>query len=200
MLLAKAREKGGASERVWMKSAVVEREAGDVAAERKLLSEGLDAHPKSWKMWMMLGQLEEKEGDVDAARVSYAKGTRRCPDAIPLWCAAAALEASANAPAKARAVLEQGAFTLTPVPARATASARRAPILEDFIIDFSRRARLSARAGPPAGFDPDTPRSTPFNSATDAPLNATPTSPRMHPRPKQRVCATPRTRRCGSPR
>ena len=47
-LLAKVREKG-AGERVWMKSAIVEREVGDADAERALLVEGLDKFPASWK-------------------------------------------------------------------------------------------------------------------------------------------------------
>ena len=38
------------SERVWMKSAIVEREVGDVAEERRLLAEGLDKFPTAWKV------------------------------------------------------------------------------------------------------------------------------------------------------
>jgi len=66
--------------RVWMKSAIVEREAGDGAAQRSLLEEGLRRHPAFWKLWLMLGQLEEREGRVDAARTAYAAGgwMRRC--------------------------------------------------------------------------------------------------------------------------
>jgi len=44
MLLAKARERGG-TERVWMKSAIVERELGNTAEERSLLDEGLKKYP-----------------------------------------------------------------------------------------------------------------------------------------------------------
>ena len=94
-------------------------------------------------MWIMLGQLEEKEGDVDAARNAYAKGTRRCPDAIPLWCAAAALEASpdgGNAPAKARAVLEQARL--------------RNPANETLWLTAARQER----GGKPVGVDPESDR------------------------------------------
>ena len=42
---SQVREKENASERVWMKSAIVEREVGDVAEERRLLAEGLDKFP-----------------------------------------------------------------------------------------------------------------------------------------------------------
>jgi pre-mRNA-processing factor 6 len=57
-----------------MKSALVEREAGDAAAERALLEEGLRRHPGFWKLWLMLGQLEERQGRVDAARAAYGAG------------------------------------------------------------------------------------------------------------------------------
>ena len=107
-LLAKVREKG-AGERVWMKSAIVEREVGDADAERALLVEGLDKFPSSWKMWIMLGQLEARSGParVEAARDAYAKGCRRCPTAAPLWIAAAKLETGLGNAARARAILEQ---------------------------------------------------------------------------------------------
>jgi pre-mRNA-processing factor 6 len=58
LLLLQARENLKASTaRVWMKSAIVEREAGDNAAQRKLLEEGLKRFPADWKLWMMLGQV-----------------------------------------------------------------------------------------------------------------------------------------------
>jgi pre-mRNA-processing factor 6 len=57
-----------------MKSAIVEREAGDAAAERSLLEEGLRRHPGFWKLWLMLGQLEERQGKLDAARTAYGAG------------------------------------------------------------------------------------------------------------------------------
>ena len=106
ILLRKAREKGG-GERVWMKSAVVEREVGDVVAEREILNEGLKLYPGFWKLWIMLGQLEERAGDAEAARGAYAKGCRRCPAATALWTAAASLETRTGNTAKARAILEQ---------------------------------------------------------------------------------------------
>jgi hypothetical protein len=45
-----------------MKSAMVEREAGDAAAERGLLVEGIRRFPYFWKLHLMLGQLEERLG------------------------------------------------------------------------------------------------------------------------------------------
>eukprot|EP00879_Flechtneria_rotunda_P002532 GHRR01002730.1.p1 GENE.GHRR01002730.1~~GHRR01002730.1.p1 ORF type:complete len:774 (+),score=274.42 GHRR01002730.1:968-3289(+) len=107
-LLAKARETSTASTaRVWMKSAIVEREAGNTTAQRSLLEEGLKRFPSFWKMWLMLGQLEENEGRVDAARAAYASGLKRCADCIPLWQAAARLEETQGNVGRARALLEQ---------------------------------------------------------------------------------------------
>eukprot|EP00887_Chlorella_sp_A99_P001425 scaffold8.g1425.t1 len=108
IILAKARDHPPAStERVWMKSAAVEREAGDPAVERGLLAEGIRRFPGFWKLHIMLGQLEEREGNVDAARAAYAAGLRRCLGAEALWAAAAALEERAGGVGKARALLEQ---------------------------------------------------------------------------------------------
>ena len=107
-LLAKARaSEACATPRVWMKSAIVEREEGDAAAERALLEEGLRRHPSFHKLWLMLGQLEERLGCPDAARTAYAAGVKRCPECAALWRAAARVEEQAGAVGKARAILEQ---------------------------------------------------------------------------------------------
>ena len=119
-LLAKARERSdserGAGERVYVKSAIVEREAGDVEAERALLAEGLEKHPASHKLWLMLGQLERRHGRVDAARDAYAKGTRRCPGCAFLWIELAALETARGQFHRARAALEQGRLRARSLP------------------------------------------------------------------------------------
>jgi hypothetical protein len=74
-------------------------------------------------------------------------------------------------------------------------------ILKDFL---SRRMRLSAKAGSLAAFDADTPRATPFNSASDAPLDSAPTfvrsrGPSTLIRSSTATSTTPTTRttRCG---
>ena len=99
---------------MFLKSAVVEREAGDVHAERALITEGLERHGNvSWKLWLMLGQLERRVGAFDAARDAYAKGTRRVPECAFLWIELAALETSLGNHHKARAVLEQARLRQT---------------------------------------------------------------------------------------
>uniref|UniRef100_A0A1J3G438 Protein STABILIZED1 n=1 Tax=Noccaea caerulescens TaxID=107243 RepID=A0A1J3G438_NOCCA len=104
MLLAKARERGG-TERVWMKSAIVERELGNVEEERKLLDEGLKQFPKFFKLWLMLGQLEERLNHLEKARKVYDTGLNHCPRCIPLWLSLANLEEKVNGVGRARAVL-----------------------------------------------------------------------------------------------
>eukprot|EP00899_Mesostigma_viride_P008244 jgi/Mesvir1/17420/Mv08704-RA.1 len=106
ILLAKAREQGG-TERVWMKSALVERELGHLDETHELLTEGLTRFPASPKLWMMLGQLEEKRERVDAARDVYQRGIKACPNSVPLWLCYATLERRCGAYSKCRALLEQ---------------------------------------------------------------------------------------------
>ncbi len=103
MLLAKAREMGG-TERVWMKSAIVEREMGNESKERELLEEGLQRFPEFHKLWLMLGQLEDRAGHPAVARDVYERALRACPHSTPLWLSAAALEEMGGL-SKARAVL-----------------------------------------------------------------------------------------------
>ncbi|PSC71481.1 STABILIZED1-like [Micractinium conductrix] len=125
LILAKAREHAPASTaRVWMKSAMVEREAGQATEERQLLTEGIRRFPSFWKLHLMLGQLEERQGHADAARLAYAAGIKRNMDAIPLWVAAARLEERGGNVAKARALLEQARLKNPKQPALWLAAVR----------------------------------------------------------------------------
>ncbi|TXG55194.1 hypothetical protein EZV62_020450 [Acer yangbiense] len=107
MILAKARDRGG-NERVWMKSAIVERELVNTAEERRLLDEGLKQFPSFFKLWLMLGQLEERLGRMEQAMEAYESGLKHCPNCIPLWLSLANLEEKMNGLSKARAVLTMG--------------------------------------------------------------------------------------------
>ncbi|XP_045789815.1 protein STABILIZED1-like [Trifolium pratense] len=120
MLLAKARERGGTA-RVWMKSAIVERELGNIEEERKLLNEGLKQFPSFYKLWLMLGQLEERLAEaakqqdqpkkwhalkMEAKKV-YDSGLKSCPNSVPLWLSLASLEKEMSGLSKARAVFSR---------------------------------------------------------------------------------------------
>ena len=92
---------GGNTPRVWMKAAIVERRAGDTAAERQLLDQAVKRFPNFDKLHLMRGQLSEREKDWSAARKSFAAGLARCPSSVPLWISAARLEEKAAAAASA---------------------------------------------------------------------------------------------------
>lgn len=64
MLLAKAIDRGG-TERVGMKSAIVERELANYVEERRLLDKELKRFPLFFKLWLKLGQLEERLGHLE---------------------------------------------------------------------------------------------------------------------------------------
>ena len=111
IILAKARDHPDASsERVWLKSAILERFANDVKSQREMLVEGIKHYPKAWKLHIMLGQMELAAGNVDAARSAYAAGVRECPSNLPLWVEYARLEEDQGYVAKARAILEKARF------------------------------------------------------------------------------------------
>lgn len=59
------------SGRVWMKSALLEWEAGNEEAELALLKQGIEAYPEYDKLYMMLGQLYQKKAEVEEARSVY---------------------------------------------------------------------------------------------------------------------------------
>ncbi|XP_074288662.1 protein STABILIZED1-like isoform X1 [Silene latifolia] len=107
MLLANARERGG-TERVWMKSVIVERELGNTSEERRLLDEGLHRFPKFFKLWLMLGQLHERLGQQAKAKEAYESGLKKCPRCITLWLSLANLEEKITGLNRARAVLTSG--------------------------------------------------------------------------------------------
>jgi pre-mRNA-processing factor 6 len=63
-----------------MKSAIVERELGNVDEERKLLEEGLKLFPSFFKLWLMLGQMEDRLGHVAKAKEANENALKHCPN------------------------------------------------------------------------------------------------------------------------
>jgi pre-mRNA-processing factor 6 len=104
-ILRKAREKAG-TPRVWLKSALLERELGQRQAERELLEEALRRFPAQEKLWMMRAQLEDAEGRPLEARRLYQEGLALCPHSVPLWLCASRL-AERDSAAKARSLLDR---------------------------------------------------------------------------------------------
>ncbi|KAL1405398.1 U4/U6 x U5 tri-snRNP complex subunit Prp1 [Vanrija albida] len=105
-ILQKARTQAN-TERVWMKSAVLERQLGRLDDAIATLNEAIKRFPQFDKLHMIKGQILESKGDVAGARAAYAQGTRSNPKSVPLWILSARLEEKAGVTIKARSLLEK---------------------------------------------------------------------------------------------
>ena len=72
--------------RLWMKSAIVEREAGDQQAERTMLEQGITRFPTFPKLYLMLGQLEERCGNTGLQPQQWLACTWAVACAAPAVC------------------------------------------------------------------------------------------------------------------
>lgn len=116
MFFIKARNNAD-TEKVWMKSVVLERQLGNIDDALKQLDEANERFPCFDKLWMLRGQLEEDRGNIDEARNAYNRGLRHCPQSVPLWTLGAAVEEKAGLLIKARAVLERARKLNPKIPA-----------------------------------------------------------------------------------
>ncbi|KAI8344399.1 PRP1 splicing factor, N-terminal-domain-containing protein [Chlamydoabsidia padenii] len=115
-LLEIARKQSG-TERVWMKSVMLERQMGDYDQCLTLLDQGLALYPTFDKLWMIKGQVENLDLDkTTAARETYNKAVKHCPKSIPLWIQLAQLEEKLDMVTKARNTLEKARFSNPKVP------------------------------------------------------------------------------------
>jgi len=119
VLLTRARERAPTA-RIYMKSALLERECRQFDKALELLEEGLQKYPAFSKMYMMGGQicsedLTKDRINLDRARKFYQGGLQNGQNSVILWCLASQLEervaeygaGSANAGVtKARSLLE----------------------------------------------------------------------------------------------
>lgn len=118
-LLTRARERAPTA-RIYMKSALLERECGQYENALVLLEEGLKQYPTFCKLYMMAGQiysddLAKMKDNLDPARKLYQRGLQHCTNNVILWSLASRLEehvadygaGSSNAGVtKARSLLE----------------------------------------------------------------------------------------------
>ncbi|PWN28163.1 hypothetical protein BDZ90DRAFT_231922 [Jaminaea rosea] len=112
-LLERARGEVG-SARVWIKSAVFERDEGQHTRALEIVVEGLAKHDGEPKLWLMRAQLlqhpsvnADPAAGVRAARDALTKAVKSCPHNVDVWLASSRLEESANLTMRARAVLEK---------------------------------------------------------------------------------------------
>lgn len=115
-LLTKARD-SSPSARVWLKSALLEREMGDVEKALALLEEGIRKYPTYAKFYIMAGQICSRTfgpgiDDLGRAREFYQKGLQQCPDHAALWIQAIRLEETARGTTKARSMAEMARLRL----------------------------------------------------------------------------------------
>lgn len=105
-LLSQAREKADTM-KVWMKSAVLERQLGKIPEALQLLDQGLAKYSTADKLWMIRGQILTDRGDNQKARENYIKAVKFCPKSVPLWILYSRLEERAGLQTKARAMLDR---------------------------------------------------------------------------------------------
>ncbi|KAF8583123.1 hypothetical protein K439DRAFT_1653578 [Ramaria rubella] len=95
------------TERIWMKSAVFERQQGQISTALSTLATALSKYPKFAKLYMIQGQMHQSQKDYAAARASFAAGLKACPKEVTLWILASKLEEADGKSIKARALLEK---------------------------------------------------------------------------------------------
>ena len=109
------------SERVWRRSALLERELANTTCERELLDTALAKFPAAPKLWALRCALAERTEGSAAARSLYQRATRACPTNVHLWTLAARSELSGDA---------ENVSGGSTVPASASAAARARSLLE----------------------------------------------------------------------
>lgn len=118
LLLQRARERAP-SERVYLKSALLERELFEYTAALQLLDEGIAKYPSFSKFYMMAGQIcceedvsKSKTKDNVKAREYFVRGLKANPASIPLWRLLISLEERVKGVVKARPTAEMARLKL----------------------------------------------------------------------------------------
>lgn len=92
---------------IWMKSAVFERQQGQLAEALETVEAGLKKYPTFPKLHMLKGQILTDAKDFAAARAAYAIAVKACPKSVTLWILSSRLEEVSGRAIKARALLEK---------------------------------------------------------------------------------------------
>jgi pre-mRNA-processing factor 6 len=77
---------------MWMKSAVFERQQGNLDEAHALTEAGLSRFPTFSKLHMIQGQINDSLGRTAAARASFSRGLKACPKDSNLWILASRFE------------------------------------------------------------------------------------------------------------
>ncbi|KAF1940735.1 hypothetical protein EJ02DRAFT_435380 [Clathrospora elynae] len=102
-----ARE-SAATDRIFMKSAVLERQLENYEEAIDLCNRGLQNWPGAWKLHAIKGQTYESLSKLKEAHETFNIGTRAAPKAPVLYILLARLQEKQGAVVKARSTLERG--------------------------------------------------------------------------------------------
>lgn len=106
ILLSKARDRAS-TKTVWLKSALLARERGDVTETLSLLDEAINKYPSFEKFYMMAGQAcEELLHDNSRAKIYYQQGMKSCPESTTLVILTVQLYETTQGVSKARSLIE----------------------------------------------------------------------------------------------
>jgi pre-mRNA-processing factor 6 len=106
-LLQMARE-SAATDRIFIKSAVLERQLGELDTALEVVNQGLQTWPASWKLHAIKGQIYESIGKLKEAQESFLIGTRANSKAPILFILLSRTQERQGAMVKARSTLERG--------------------------------------------------------------------------------------------
>ncbi|KAF3045187.1 hypothetical protein E8E12_010484 [Didymella heteroderae] len=97
-----------ATDRIFMKSAVLERQLGDFETAIDICNQGLQNWPGSWKLHAIKGQIYEQLSKLKEAQEALSIGTRAAPKAPMLYILLARIQEKTGAVVKARSTLDRG--------------------------------------------------------------------------------------------
>ena len=102
-----ARE-SAATDRIYMKSAVLERQLENFEAAIDICNQGLQNWPGSWKLHAIKGQIYEQLSKLKEAQEAFSIGTRAAPKSPTLFMLLSRIQEKQGAVVKARSTLDRG--------------------------------------------------------------------------------------------
>ncbi|KAH9861836.1 hypothetical protein J1614_011589 [Plenodomus biglobosus] len=102
-----ARE-SAATDRIFMKSAVLERQLGNFEAALDICNQALQNWPQSWKLHAVKGQIYEQLSKLKEAQEAFNIGTRAAPKSPILYILLSRIQEKQGAIVKARSTLDRG--------------------------------------------------------------------------------------------
>jgi pre-mRNA-processing factor 6 len=97
-----------ATDRIYMKSAVLERQLGAFEVALDMCNQGLQTWPGSWKLHAVKGQIYESTGKLKEAQEALSLGTRAAPKSPVLYILLSRIQEKQGAIVKARSTLDRG--------------------------------------------------------------------------------------------